>query len=166
MKLRSLALAAGLTLLALPASAQQIDITASEDFQTKITEDYGDREAEYLRSSLNKAVEDAFAQKGVSPDHVVLTIEDAKPTHPTLKQASDKPGLDMFRSVSLGGAKVTGVAYDANDAEIGRLEYKWYESDLRYSFGKSTWYDTKRAFRLFATRFADTVAEAQPASAS
>ena len=88
-------------------------------------------------------------------EHVVVTIEDARPNRPTFQQVSDKPGLDAMRSISIGGAKVSGVAFDASGKEIGRLDYNWYETDLSNSFGTATWTDARTTFARFANRFAD-----------
>jgi hypothetical protein len=67
----------------------------------------------------------------------------------------DKPGLDAIRSISLGGAELTGIAYDASGAEIGKFNYDWYENDLSNVVGSGTWSDARWTFDRFATRFAD-----------
>ena len=146
---------AGLALAATPASALTVETTMSPEFQTKLEDDIGVREAKYLSESLTKKVEAAFARTEVDVDRVVLTIHDAKPNRPTLEQISNKPGLDPSRSISVGGAHVTGIAYDASGAEIGRLDYDWYETDLTSAFGSATWTDARWTFDRFARRFAD-----------
>ena len=106
---------AGLALAAAaPASALTVEAKISPEFQTKLEEDYGVREAKILIAVLTSKVEATFASKGVKADRVVVTIEDAKPNRPTLQQVSDTPGLDPMRSISVGGARVTGIAYDAS----------------------------------------------------
>ena len=59
-----------------------------------------------------------------------------------------------MRSVSVGGASITGIAYDASGAEIGKFDYKWYESDLRNVIPAATWSDAHTTFDRFARRFA------------
>jgi hypothetical protein len=154
MRLALVALA-GLALAAAPASALTVEATVSSEFQTKLEDDIGVREAKYLTESLTRKVETALARAGVNVDRVVLTIHDAKPNRPTMEQVSNKPGLDPSRSISVGGARVTGVAYDASGAEIGRLDYDWYETDLTSAFGSATWTDARWTFDRFARRFAD-----------
>jgi hypothetical protein len=148
----------GLSLLALaglPAAATTIETRISEEFQEKLEDDYGVREAEILTSTLAKKVEQEFARKGVAPARVVLTIEDAQPNRPTFGQLSDRPGLDGIRSISIGGAHVTGVAYDAAGAEIATLDYDWYETDIDQVIGAGVWHDARWAFNRFARRFAE-----------
>ena len=154
MRLALVALA-GLALAAAPASALTVETTISPEFQTKLEDDIGVREAKYLTESLTRKVEAALARAGVNVDRVVLTLHDAKPNRPTMEQVSNKPGLDPSRSISIGGARVTGVAYDASGAEVGRLDYDWYETDLNSAVGSATWSDARWTFDRFARRFAD-----------
>ncbi len=152
----ALAALAGLALVAAaPASALTVEAKVSPEFQTKLEEDYGVREAAVLTAALTSKVEDVFTRQGVRADRVVVTIEDAKPNRPTWEQVSDKPGLDPMRSVSIGGARVSGVAYDASGAQIGSLDYDWYETDLSNVIAATTWSDARWTFDRFARRFAD-----------
>ena len=139
------------------AGAMTVQVGVSDAFQEKLEDDYGVRETEILQESLTHKIERAFEKAGVKAERVVITIEDARPNRPTFQQLGDKVGLDPIRSFGTGGAKVTGVAYDAAGAEIGRQEYDWYETDIRQSFGVSTWYDASYAFGRFATRFAKSL---------
>ncbi len=152
----ALAAIAGLVLAAAaPASALTVEAKVSPEFQTKLEEDYGVREAAILTEALTSKVEAAFARQGVKADRVVVTIEDAKPNRPTWEQVADKPGLDPMRSVSIGGARVSGIAYDASGAQIGTLDYDWYETDLSNVIAAATWSDARWTFDRFARRFAD-----------
>lgn len=141
-------------LLATPAFAVTVEAKTSPAFQEKLKDDIGVREEKILTDALTKRVTKIFTDKGVKADRVVVTIEDAKPNHPTWEQASNKPGLDTFRSVSIGGAHVTGIAYDASGAELGKFDYDWYESDLRNVIPAATWSDAHTTFDRFARRFA------------
>jgi hypothetical protein len=101
-----------------------------------------------------KRVERELGKAGSAAARVVLTIEDAQPNRPTFAQVSNKPGLDPIRSISIGGAKVSGVAYDAAGAEIAACSYDWYESDITQVATASTWTDANSVFARFASRCA------------
>lgn len=141
--------------LAMPAAALTVEARVSEKFQEKLVDDIGVREADALTGALTRKIEAIFAAKGVTADRVVVTIEDAKPNRPTLEQMSNKPGLDPMRSISLGGAHITGVALDASGKELARLDYDWYERDLANTIGSTTWTDARTAFDRFSRRLAD-----------
>lgn len=141
-------------LMASPAMALTIEAKVSTDFQKKLEDDIGVREMPVLTEILTSKIEKAFAAKGVKADRVVVTIEDARPNRPTWEQVSNKPGLDAMRSISIGGARVTGIAYDASGTEIGTIDYDWYETDLNNVIAATTWSDARTSFDRFATRFA------------
>lgn len=141
--------------MATPAAALTVEAKVSTEFQKKLDDDIGLREAKILTDALTRKVNTALASRGINADRVVVTIEDAKPNRPTMEQVSSKPGLDSMRSISIGGARVTGVAYDATGKEIGTLDYKWYETDLSNALGSTTWTDARTTFDRFARRFAD-----------
>lgn len=156
MRFATLAATALATLaLALPASALTVDAKVSPEFQKKLDDDIGAREAATLTEAVTRKVTDVFTARGIQADRVEVTIEDARPNRPTFEQVSNKPGLDSMRSISIGGAKVSGVAYDASGREIGRLNYNWYENDLSNVLGNATWTDARTTFARFANRFAD-----------
>ncbi|MCF8508174.1 MAG: hypothetical protein K9G83_05510, partial [Hyphomonadaceae bacterium] len=100
-------------LMAMPAAALTVEARISTEFQKKLDDDIGQREARILTESLTNKVSNIFTSRGVNADRVVVTIEDAKPNRPTFEQVSSKPGPDAMRSISLGGARITGIAYDA-----------------------------------------------------
>ncbi len=141
-------------LLAAPAFAVTVEAKTSPEFQAKLKKDIGVREEKILTDALTKRITKIFNERGIKAERVVVTIEDAKPNHPTWEQTSNKPGLDPMRSVSVGGAHVTGIAYDASGKEIGRYDYDWYESDLSNVIPAATWSDAQTTFDRFARRFA------------
>jgi hypothetical protein len=153
---------AGLVLAAAPASALTVEAKVSPEFQTKLEEDYGVRESKILIDALTSKIEAAFARQGVRAERVVVTIEDAKPNRPTMQQISDTPGLDPMRSISVGGARITGTAYDAGGTAIGSLDYDWYETDLTNAIASTTWSDARWTFDRFARRFADRLNTTDP----
>ena len=135
------------------AMAQDIEIGVSEAFQEKLADDYGERETDRLVEKLQSKMQGAVDRSGVQVDLIKLTIEDAKPNRPTFEQLSDQPGLDPIRSISIGGAKISGVAYDASGEEIASLTYDWYSHDLRDVIGAGPWTDANRAFDRFSRKF-------------
>ncbi|MFN4226071.1 MAG: hypothetical protein ACK4HR_07110 [Hyphomonas sp.] len=139
--------------LAPVAQAAEISVSFSPDLAEKLADDYGLREGTYLSEQVKKDLERELGKSGVDVARVDVTILDAKPSRPTFKQAGDKPGLDMHRSVSLGGMKLKAVAYDAAGNAREPFEYKWYESDISQA-GITTWHDARRASARFATRYA------------
>lgn len=149
-----LAALTALALLAAPmAMATEISVGFSEDFQEKLDDDYGVREGDYLAREVTEDVEAALAKAGVDVARVEITIVDAIPNKPTFKQLGDEPGLDYGLSQSIGGMKFTAVAYGEDGTEAGHLDYKWYETDIRFA-GLSTWHDARRASSRFATKLA------------
>jgi len=138
------------------AGATEISVSYSPEFTEKLADDYGVKEGEYLSERVRTDLERELAKAGVDPARVDVTIVDAKPSRPTFKQGGDKPGLDMHRSVSLGGMKLTAVAYDATGTPGDAFEYKWFEHDITMA-GLTTWHDARRASSRFASRFAKEV---------
>jgi len=156
MRIAALATSALLAMaLAMPAAALTVEAKVSPEFQKKLDDDFGAREARVLTESLTQKVNSIFTSRGINAERVVVTIEDAKPNRPTMEQVSNKPGLDSMRSISIGGARVKGVAYDASGQEIGTLDYDWYETDLRNTLASTTWTDARTAFDRFSRKFAD-----------
>lgn len=142
-------------LLAAPALAVTVETKMSAEFQEKLDDDIGVREAKVLSDALTRKITTVFTERGIAAEKVVVTIEDAKPNRPTMEQVSAKPGLDPMRSISIGGAKLSGIAYDAAGNELGRLDYRWYETDLSNVIPATTWSDARSTFDKFARRFAD-----------
>ena len=142
-------------LMASPALALTVETKMSTAFQEKLDDDIGAREARVLSDALTQKLTRVFAEQGVQAEKIVVTIEDARPNRPTMEQVSQKPGLDSMRSISLGGAKLSGIAYDAAGNEIGRFDYRWYETDLSNLVAATTWSDARSTFDKFARRFAD-----------
>jgi hypothetical protein len=154
MQKAAIAILASVFLAGAPAFAITVETRYSDAFQKKLASDYGVREGERLSLWLREKVEATLKEKGVAADRVVITLEDARPNRPTMKQVSDKPGLDPILSFGLGGADLTGVAFDASGTEIGRVAYKWYETDISNAMNVTTWHDARWTFSRFANRMA------------
>lgn len=141
-------------LLAPAALAQEINVSVSDEFQTKLQDDLGVREGDYLKKEVADDLTRELTKAGVDVAKVDVTIVDAKPSKPTFKQLGDRPGLDYSDSFSLGGMKLSAVAYDADGNETNAFEYSWYEHDIRFT-GLTTWYDANKASNRFARNFAE-----------
>ncbi|MEQ3745009.1 MAG: hypothetical protein ABNH53_02080 [Henriciella sp.] len=136
------------------AAATEVSVTYSEEFTEELADNYGEREGGVLTEEIIEDLDRAFAKAGISPARVDVTINDAKPNRPTLEQQRDKPGLDAFRSISIGGMDLTGTAYDADGNVIGELSYDWYETDIRFAAPAGTWSDARRASDRFSRKLA------------
>ncbi|MEL7040231.1 MAG: hypothetical protein AAGL90_01830 [Pseudomonadota bacterium] len=136
------------------ASATEVAVTFSEDFAEELADNYGEREGAALTEEIIEDLERAFTKAGVSPAKVDVTIIDAKPNRPTFEQLSQTPGLDAFRSISLGGMELSGTAYDDAGNVLATQEYDWFENDIRDVFPGGVWADANRASRRFATKLA------------
>jgi len=137
-------------------------IAFSPEFQVELDEEIGQREGEYLRRRVNDAVLDALARRGVDEaDNVAIEISivDAAPNRPTLQQTRDTPGLDPFRSISIGGAELRAVLRSNDGRILAEVEHSRYDHSLGDIIGPpSTWASAERSIRQFARK----VAEAYP----
>lgn len=139
------------------ASAANIDINYSAEFSQKLEQEYGPREGERLSEEVRDDLEREFRKAHIDPARVSVTILDAKPNRPTMQQLTDKPGLDMLRSKSIGGMDVKGAAYDASGQLIAEVEYDWYETNINNVIASGVWGDANRASRRFAEKFAKAI---------
>lgn len=152
-------LAAAALAIAPLAGAATINVSFSDDFAEKLSEDYGDREGEKLIAEITEDLTRQFAKQGVEVARVDVTILDAKPNRPTMKQMGDRPGLDGFRSISIGGMSLEAKAFDTDGAELGKKSYRWFETDIRDVRGAGMWSDARRASDRFARRFAKDLSD-------
>jgi len=136
------------------AQATEIEVFLSKSFETQLDEEYGVREGEVLRKEIIKDLDRAMSRVGAKPARIEVTIVNAKPNRPTIEQTRARPGLDIFRSVSLGGMDLSGIAYDAEGNILAEQTYDWFQHDLRFAGPAGTWSDAKRASDRFARRLA------------
>jgi hypothetical protein len=152
---RLTALLLGAALLAAPlASAAELNISYSEEFAEALEDDYGLREGEWLAKTVRKDLEQALERNGADVARIEVVINDARPNRPTFKQLGDKPGLDMIRSISIGGMDLSAEAYDGAGNLVTEFQYDWYENDIRDVIGASTWWDAGRASDRFSRKLA------------
>lgn len=157
MRIAHLALAAAL--FAGPATAEtwtthaapEVKVAVSAELMEKARTSYGVRDVERLAERLEAEVEQELARTGVlAGGEVRLTLADAQPTRPTLKQMGGRPGLS-HKSFGLGGAVIVGEAI-ALDGRTTPINYRWYESDIRMASRQGTWTHAEQAISRFAHR--------------
>jgi len=141
------------------AGATTVNVSYSDDFTEKLTDDYGEREGVRLSEEITEDLIREFEKKGVSVARIDVMIIDAQPNRPTFKQLGDRPGLDAIRSISIGGMSLEGTAYDAEGNVLGTKQYDWFETDIRDVVGAGTWTDARRASDRFARRFATDLSD-------
>lgn len=145
-----LAVAAG-PAMADPAS---ITVTLGPDLQEKVR-DLGERDVREQSDRLAEVVRRALADNAaLDGARIDLVLTDLQPNRPTFQQAADRPGLDMHRSRSIGGAAIEGSITTA-DGEVRPVKYDWYSSSLADVRGYGTWHDADRAYRRLADHLAD-----------
>lgn len=154
--MRLLPIAAALLLASATAAAAApaaVTVAVAPELQKKFDKTYGQREAAFLTGELREAVEKALAKSSAYEDaRVELTLVDVKPNRPTFKQLSDTPGLS-FESFGVGGAAIEGRVIGADGAET-KVDYKWFETDIRQSRANWIWSDAEWTFDRYARKLA------------
>ncbi len=156
-------------LLAAPAFAGPVlaPVSFSAEFQTSLEDELGVREGEELRQAVTDAVNRALARRAVAAQGAPLTIEisiiDADPNRPTMRQLAARPGLDFGRSLSIGGAELHAVLRGADGGIVSEVTHRRYNYSIDdvASFSPTTWSEARRAIRRFAERVADAYVAAQ-----
>ena len=149
-------LAAGLALWAAPAMADpaSINVTVGPDV-LEGADELGQREVQEQASRLADVVRRTLAHRGaLDGAEINLTLTDLKPNRPTIQQMVDRPGLDGIRSISIGGATITGHV-TTSDGLIHPVAYDWYSTNISEVRGFSTWQDADRAYSRLADNLAD-----------
>ena len=164
--MRMLAPLAALAALAFAQSAAAATITVNPvtfapELQTKFEEDFGVREQEYLTRRVSSALERTLTRAGaeLAPGgELVLdvTLIDAKPNRPTFQQLADRPGLDMGRSASIGGAELHGVLRTSSGEVLAEFDHDYRTPTIEDAYHTGApWFDAYRAIDGFAAEAAD-----------
>jgi len=136
--------------LAAPAS---VSVTLAPELQKKFDKTYGQREADLLTADLRSSVEKSLAKTSAYDGaKIELTLVDVKPNRPTFKEMADKPGLS-FQSFGVGGASIEGRVTSA-DGTQSRVDYKWFETDIRQTWANWIWSDAEWTFDRYAKKLA------------
>lgn len=127
----------------------EVRVTVGPELQKKAEKIYGVRDVNDLAQDLQSSVSKELARTGVlAGARINLTLVDATPNRPTMKQMSDKPGLSSW-SFGLGGAEIQGEAVSP-DGVVTPISYRWYEHDIRQAWYNTTWGDANRAIDRLA----------------
>ena len=153
--MRTLIIAAAAVALAPAAIAADISVDYSAEFAEKLQDDYGTKEGERLSEDIREDLDRELRKANIDPASISVTILDAKPNRPTMKQLGDTPGLDAIRSKSIGGMDLRAVAYAADGSMIAEFEYDWYENNIEMVQVAGTWSDANRASDRFARKFVE-----------
>ncbi len=149
-------LGAVLAVAATPALADPatVTVTLGPDMLEKVR-DLGERDVREQTDRLAEVVRRGLADNArLDGARIELVLTDLRPNRPTFQQTANKPGLDPFRSISIGGAAIEGAITTA-DGQVLPVKYDWYSSNLADVRGYSTWHDADRAYQRFAGRLAD-----------
>ncbi|MNS69917.1 hypothetical protein D3C72_1032450 [compost metagenome] len=139
---------------AVAAQPSAVVVTVSPDF-AKTAAELGEREVQQQADDLARTVERVLnEQQALDGARIELVITDLKPNRPTIQQATDKPGLDMMRSISIGGAAIEGTITTAS-GEAQPVKYQRYSNNLADVRGYSTWQDASTAFNRLARNLAE-----------
>jgi hypothetical protein len=134
------------------AQGPQVNVTFGERAEKAITKTYGERE----RTTIRELIQENLARElGSQAARVEVVVNDITPNRPTFKQLGDRPGLS-FQSFGIGGADVSGKAYDAAGNLVGTVDYDWY-GDIHLADTAWTWSDADRAIYQFSRRLAAAV---------
>jgi hypothetical protein len=134
-------------------------VAISAPLQAALHKQYGDAEAAVLQSAVKDRLErslnsDAASNSGASPKRIEVTIDDAKPSHPTRYQMQENPSIDPLRSRSLGGARLHAVLRGADGKVLDQVDYKDYATSFQEaSPSGDAWADA----RVTIERFSDLV---------
>ena len=139
---------------AVAAQPSAVVVTVSPDF-AKTAAELGTRDVQQQADDLAHTVERVLTeQQALDGARIELVITDLKPNRPTIQQATDKPGLDMMRSISIGGAAIEGTITTAS-GEVQPVKYQRYSNNLADVRGYSTWQDAGTAFNRLARNLAE-----------
>jgi hypothetical protein len=126
-------------------AAPVVTVTVGGDLTDNVVK-MGERDVNDQVAGLVRSVERELGRSGaLSGAQVNLVLTDLKPNRPTFQQASDKPGLSIFDSISIGGAAIEGEVITAEGEHLP-VKYSRYSSSIADVYGYGTWQDADRAF--------------------
>jgi hypothetical protein len=129
-----------------------VNVTYGTKAEEAFTKTYGERERDVVRDLLTRNL---TRNLGTQAARVDVLINDVTPNRPTFKQLGDRPGLS-FQSFGIGGADLTGKAYDGAGNLLGEVTYDWYGT-IEWADTAWTWTDADRALYQFSRRLAAAV---------
>jgi len=154
-KLTFFAPLAAVLAIAVPALAEPVTVTVTlgPDLQDQV-ETLGQRDVTEQTDRLAQVVARTLAdRRALDGARIELILTDLKPNRPTFQQLVDRPGLDGFRSISVGGAAIEGQITTA-DGAVRPIRYDWYSNSIEDVRGFATWQDADHAYRRLAVNLA------------
>jgi len=137
-----------------PTGAPTVTVTLGEDLQEEV-EKLGQREVDLQVAELTQTVQETLAREGALQGATInLVLTDLKPNRPTLQQATDRPGLSMIDSVSIGGATIEGEVITAEGQTLP-VKFDHYSTNITEVVSYSTWHDAERAYDRLARNLAE-----------
>ncbi len=133
------------------AQAPQVSVTIGGDL-TEDARGLGQRDVDRQLERLQTVVERRLARDGALEGATInLVVTDLKPNRPTFTQASDRPGLSIMDSISIGGAAIEGEIITADGQRLP-VRYSNYSSSIRDVQGYGTWQEAETTYARLASR--------------
>ncbi|MBU1325199.1 MAG: hypothetical protein KJ676_08140 [Alphaproteobacteria bacterium] len=133
------------------AQAQTVNVEIGGELRREAL-DLGPRDVRRQADRLAEVVHAALVRQGGFEGATVnLVLLDVRPNRPTFQQLADSPGLDGHRSVSTGGAEITGEIVLADGTVRPLPRWDWYSHSISEVMGFGTWQDAERAYSRYAT---------------
>lgn len=133
------------------AQAQTVNVEIGGELRREAL-DLGERDVRRQADRLAEVVHAALVREGGFEGATInLVLLDVRPNRPTFQQLADSPGLDGNRSVSTGGAEITGEVVLADGTVKPLPRWDWYSHSISEVMGFSTWQDAERAYSRYAT---------------
>lgn len=133
------------------AQTPQVSVTIGGDL-TEDARKLGQRDVDRQLERLQTVIERRLAREGaLEGAKINLVVTDLKPNRPTFAQTSDRPGLSMLDSISIGGAAIEGEIVTAEGERLP-VRYSNYSTSIYDVRGFSTWQDAETTYDRLATR--------------
>ncbi|HEY1724351.1 MAG TPA: hypothetical protein VGF89_02930 [Steroidobacteraceae bacterium] len=119
---------------------------------------YGAREVPTLRSEIAQTVSQSLkAAHGSCRLDLNVVVDRAAPTHPTMKQQSDEPGLDPIRTVYRnGGAALTGRVLGSDGKVLATVTHRYFSDTLPpISPARDPWSEARVAISQFSSKLVE-----------
>ncbi|MGH8231659.1 MAG: hypothetical protein ACRESY_07545 [Steroidobacteraceae bacterium] len=144
--------------LATAADFPPASVQFAPGYERQFENQYGAREVPTLRSeiaqTLSRSLEAAHGSCNLSLN---VVVDRAAPTHPTMKQQSDEPGLDPIRTVYRnGGAALTGQVLGAGGKVLATVKHQYFTDTLPpLSPARDPWSEARVAISQFSSKLVD-----------
>ena len=134
------------------STVSSVEVRIGPELKAKAARDLGERDVQRLAATLKADVQRELERTGVlAGGRLELVLTDVRPSRPTLRQMSLRPGLSL-ESIAIGGATLEGQAISVT-GDVTPIHFRWYADDLEDASRKATWTDAYAAFHRFAYRF-------------